>query len=242
MQPTNFSMFEPILRASLTFFIVLIIARILGRKQISQLTFFDYIAGTAIGSLSASGMANNSIPLVTYILCFITWTILIMSLNTISQHYVPARKLIAEEPIVVIRSGKILEQNLGSSQYTVNHLLMQLREKAVFDPSQIDIGILEANGELSILKKAEYQNITAKDLNISCHYKNTGALKCTGLELVMNGKILEQNLSALNISKKWLEGQLRKQGISDIHNVTVAAMTPSGKLYIDMEFDLSDIV
>jgi uncharacterized membrane protein YcaP (DUF421 family) len=237
MQPTNFSMFEPILRAIVTFLIVLAIARILGRKQISQLTFFDYVAGTAIGSLAATTMANSAVPLVTDLLCFITWTILIMSLNAIIQHSVPARKLLDEEPTVVIRSGKILEQKLRNSQYTVNDLLMQLREKEIFDPSAIDIGILEANGELSILKKAEYQTVTAKDLNISCTSKNTGALKCTGKELIMHGEFLEENLSLLGISKDWVETQLKNQGISDIHNVTVATFTPNGKLYIDMELD-----
>ena len=237
MRPTDLSILEPILRTFITFFVVLAIARILGRKQISQLTFFDFVAGTSIGSLSASAMSNNSIPLVNILLCFITWTLLIISMNIITLHSAPARKLLDEQPRVVIRGGKILEKNLGSGFYTVSDLLMQLREKDVFDPSEIDVGILETNGELSILKKAEYQTITAKDLNISSQSKSVAASQFTGKELVINGQILQDHLLILGVSEQWLKQQLQIQGVTDIKNVTLATLTPGGKIYIDMELD-----
>lgn len=237
MLPIDLSIFEPLLRTLFAFVAVLLIARILGRKQISQLTFFDYVAGTAIGSLSASTMSNNSIPLVTYLLCFITWTLLIISMNVISLHSAPARKLLDDQPRVVIRSGKILEKNLGSGFYTVSDLLMQLREKEVFDPNEIDVGILETNGELSILKKVEYQTVTAKDLNISSQTTKISGSHYTGKELVINGEAIQPHLSELGISKQWLEQQLKAQGVTDIRAVTLATLTPDGKIYIDMKLD-----
>jgi uncharacterized membrane protein YcaP (DUF421 family) len=236
--PTNSAIFEPIIRTVVTFLVVLIIARILGRKQISQLTFFDYVAGTAIGSLSASAMSNSAISLATDIMCFITWTLLIISLHAVTLRSAPARKLLDEQPRVVIRNGKILEQSLVSSQYTVNDLLAELRKKEVFDPSKIDIGILETSGELSILKKAEHQSITTKDLNISCHLKNATARKYTGQELIVNGEVLYASLAEAGISAHWLKKQLEQQGITDITKLTTAVLTPSGKLYIDMKLDL----
>ncbi|MBP2628471.1 MAG: putative rane protein [Firmicutes bacterium] len=237
MRIIDLSILEPILRTILTFLVVLAMTRILGRKQISQLTFFDYVAGTAIGSLSASAMSNNSISLLTDLLCFITWTLLIISMNLITLHSAPARKLLDDQPRVVIRDGKILENNLGCSFYTVSDLLMQLREKEVFDPNEIDVGILETNGELSILKKTEYQTITAKDLNISNQTKGVVASQYTGKELVINGEILQQNLSSLGISEQWLKQQLQAQGVNEIKAVTLATLIPGGKLYIDMELD-----
>lgn len=237
MQPTALSILEPILRTLLTFLVVLAMSRILGRKQISQLTFFDYVAGTAIGSLSATAMSNSSIPLATDVLCFITWTLLIIMMNVVTMHSVPARKLLDDQPKVVIRNGQILEDSLGNGFYTISDLLMQLREKEVFDPSEIEIGILETNGELSILKKAEYRTITAKDLNISTKSKKSAASRYSGTELVLNGKILHENLSAVGVSELWLQQQLQTQGVNDINEVTLAILTPDGKVYIDMKFD-----
>ncbi len=237
MQALEPSIFEPILRTTFVFFIVLVIARLLGRKQISQLTFFDYLAGTTIGSLAASAMANKSISLTTELLCFTTWTILVITMNIITLHNAPVKKLLNDQPRVVIRAGKILESNLATGFYSASDLLAQLREKQIFDPNEVEVGILETNGQLSILKKAEYRAVTAKDLNISKQNNIATASQYTGKELVINGEILQQNLSLLHISEVWLQEQLQLQGITDIKDVTVAILTPEGKVYADMKSD-----
>lgn len=238
MQSIEASSLEIILRTISVFLIVLLIARLLGRKQISQLTFFDYLAGTTIGSLAASAMANKSIPLTTDLLCFITWTILIIASHLITGHNASAKKFLNDQPRVVIRDGKILESNLATGFYSASDLLAQLREKEIFDPNEVAIGILETNGQLSLLKKAEYKTVTCKDLNLSKQNNlNTAASQYTSKELILNGKILHENLSLLHISEAWLQEQLQLQGIDDIKNVTIAILTPEGKLYVDTKSD-----
>lgn len=160
----TFEIWEPISRSIIVFLVVFILTRILGQKQISQLTFFDYVAGTTLGSLAASAMSNNMIPLLTDMLCFITWTSLIILLNITRLSSMPARKILQGQPRLVIRNGKILEETLHDGFYHINDLLAQLREKEVFDPSEIEIGIMEIDGQLSILKKSPYQPLTAKAL------------------------------------------------------------------------------
>lgn len=81
---------EPVLRTFLTFLVVLAVTRILGRKQLSQLTFFDYVAGTTIGSLAASAMANAAVPLLIDVICFLTWATLIMAVNILAIHNYPS--------------------------------------------------------------------------------------------------------------------------------------------------------
>lgn len=238
MQAIEPSSLETIVRTISVFLIVLLIARLLGRKQISQLTFFDYLAGTTIGSIAASAMTNKFIPLATDLLCFMTWTILIIASHLITGRSAPARKFLNDQPRVVIRSGKILESNLATGFYSASDLLAQLREREIFDPNEVEIGILETTGQLSILKKAEYKTVTCKDLNLSKQdHINTTASQYITKELILNGKILHKNLSLLHISEAWLQEQLQFQGIEDIEDVTIAILTPEGKVYVDTKSD-----
>ncbi|MBP2629820.1 MAG: hypothetical protein H6Q70_448 [Firmicutes bacterium] len=238
MQAIEPSSLETIVRTISVFLIVLLIARLLGRKQISQLTFFDYLAGTTIGSLAASAMTNKSIPFATDLICFMTWTILIIASHIITGHSAPAKKFLNDQPRVVIRSGKILESNLATGFYSASDLLAQLREKEIFDPNEVEIGILETTGQLSILKKAEYKTVTCKDLNLPKQtYINTKVSQYISKELILHGKILHENLSLLHISKAWLQEQLQLQGIDGIEEVTIAILTPEGKVYVDTKSD-----
>ncbi len=109
----------------------------------------------------------------------------------------------------------------------MSDILGLLRNKGIFDIAQVDFEIIETDGKLSVQKKSQYQPVTAKDMNIS--KKPTGI----STELIYEGLIVEENLTELNISKQWLTDQLNKQGISDVSNVFIAELNPSGSLYID---------
>ena len=112
---------------------------------------------------------------------------------------------------------------------------MQLRENGVFDPTEVQVAIAEANGNLSILKKSDYQPVTIKDLNLP---PITQAASCfIGKELIIDGKIIEDNLTAFGIQKDWLLEKLKNQGISEVSEVLLATITPQGALYIDKKKD-----
>lgn len=231
------SLWNPVLRTFFTFIVVMAITRILGRKQLSQLTFFDYVAGTTIGALAASSMSNVSIPLLTDVICFLTWGALIIAVNITALHSIPVRKLLKDEPRLVIRDGKILESNLKNGFYSINDLLAQLREKDVFDPNEIETGIIETNGQLSILKKGSLKPVLTQDLNsINKTDKNISS-QCYGKELVLHGQIIFDNLSSTGVTEDWIKQQLGIQGISDLTEVTLAVLTPQGTLYIDKKSD-----
>lgn len=230
-----FEIWEPISRSIIVFLVVFILTRILGQKQISQLTFFDYVAGTTLGSLAASAMANNMIPLLTDMLCFITWTGLIILLNISRLSSMPARKILQGQPRLVIRNGKILEETLHDGFYHINDLLAQLREKEVFDPSEIEIGIMETNGQLSILKKSPYQPVTAKSAHMQSSAQSTKQFDAK--ELVIDGKIQQQNLAVCGLTENWLKQQLQAQNITDLKQVTLALLTPAGTVYVDKRAD-----
>ncbi|MBP2644935.1 MAG: hypothetical protein H6Q75_375 [Firmicutes bacterium] len=230
---------EIAIRTSISFLLLLLLIRIMGRKQISQLTFFDYITSISIGSIAAVVAIDTSIPLIVGIFALIVWTVCIMAVNLLTLKSVPARKFIDGTPIMVIYDGKILEKNLGSRFYNAHDLLMELRENGVFDPNEVQVAIAEPNGKLSILKKSQYQPITVKDLNLPP--STQAASWFAGKELIVDGKIMEENLTAFGIQKEWLNEQLKNQGITQASEVLLATITPEGTLYLDKKKDAAPL-
>lgn len=222
-------------RVTLGFWFLLLLTRIMGRKQVSQLSFFDYTTGISIGAITASLAVNRTIPVWTALTALAIWTFWLMVVNAITLKSIPARKLLNSEPIMVIHKGKILERNLKVRYYNVNDLLMELRENGVFDPNEVEIGIAETDGKLSILKKSQFQPVTPNDLNLQATVNS--ANYAVGKELIIDGQIIYDNLIDNQLSQKWLAQQLSAQGIKAPSEVVLAAITPQGTLYIDKRQD-----
>lgn len=211
---------------------MLILARVLGKQQISQLTFFDYVLGITIGSIAASLSVDLSSRAWPHWIGIITWAIAVVILQYISFLSKRSQRYLTGVPTIVIMNGKILEQNMYKLRYTTSDLLEQLRDKNVFDLTRVAFAVLENNGQLSVLLKPQYQPVTPSDLNISP--KNAGLNN----ELIYNGLIIEENLAKTGVDRVWLEQQLRAQGISSYTDVFIASYdSTSGNLYIDKYID-----
>lgn len=216
-----------IVRSIIGFFSLLIFTRFLGKQHVSQLTFFDYVLGITIGSTASSLTTDLYTSAWHHWVGLLSWAALVYILQWITLKFRYASKFIDSEPTIIIMNGKIMEDALRKMRYRVTDILEQLREKDIFDLTEVDFAILETNGSLSVIKKPEYQNITLKDLNIPP--KTTGL----SIEVIFNGTVVEQNLQQINHSKKWLEYELKKQNVGSISEVFLATIAPSGTLYID---------
>lgn len=215
------------IRAIIGYFSILIFTKILGKQQISQLTFFDYVLGITIGSMAATLTTDLSSRAWPHWIGLITWAILgyLFEIFTVKWRFVS--KMITGDPKIVIVDGLILENTLKRMKYTAYDLVQLLRNKDVFDLKEIEFAILEPNGQLSVLKKSEYKNLTPKDMKIKTQPSKLS------LDVIYDGIIIEENLQRLNKEKKWLLGQLKVQGIQDISEVFFATLDTSGGLYID---------
>lgn len=216
-----------LVRSVIGFFSLLIFTRILGKEQISQLTFFDYALGITIGSIAASLTTDLSSRAWPHWVGLITWAALgyLMEFVTMKSRY--AAKYIEGEPAIVIMNGKIMEGVLRKIKYRASDILELLRIQGIFDINQVDFAIIEPNGQLSILKKPEFQPVTPKDMNIQV--SGTGI----STELVYDGIVIEENLRQLDKDLQWLKNQLRMQGINDISEVFLVTLNPAGSLYVD---------
>lgn len=216
-----------LVRAIIAFFTLLIFTKILGKQQISQLTFFDYVLGITIGSIAASLTTDLSSRAWPHWIGLLVWSLLGYLMEYITMKWRYAAKYIEGEPAIVIMNGQIMEDVLRKMKYRVSDILEQLRNKDIFDLSEVDFAIIEPNGQISVLKKPELQPLTPKDMNIQTAFKGIST------ELIYDGILIEENLRQLDKDKKWLWDQLKQQGIRDISQVFLATLTPSGSLYID---------
>lgn len=214
-------------RAIISFFSLLIFARLLGKEQISQLTFFDYILGITIGSIASEVTVDLSSRAWPHWVGLITWAALAYLMEIISLKWRYAAKYIEGEPTVVIMNGKIMENALKKMKFRVSDILELIRNQGVFDLNEVDFAIIESNGKISLLKKPEYLPLTPKDMNIK--------VSPTGIstELVYDGILIKENLRQMNKDKKWLMDQLRRQGIKDISEVFLVTLNDAGSLYVD---------
>lgn len=216
-----------VVRGLIAFFTLLIFARLLGKQQISQLTFFEYVLGISIGSIAATMTTDLNVNVWNIWVGLVVWTVAAFLLQVVILKSRKAAKYIDGEPTVVIMNGQVMEGALRKMRFGVSEILELLRVKGVFDLTEVEFAVLETSGNLSVLKKSEYQPVTPKDLKLPTDYKGLST------ELIYDGVVIDQNLKQVNLNRQWLYGQLAKQGVKDPAEVFLAVLDTAGNLYVD---------
>ncbi|MDH7479991.1 MAG: DUF421 domain-containing protein [Syntrophomonadaceae bacterium] len=215
----------------LSFAAVMVYARILGKEQISQLTFYDYVTGITFGNLAGQLALSERSKILEHFWILTLFVSIAYFLAYITTKSRPLRKIIEGEPTIVIHNGKILEQNMGKMRYNMENLLTQLRQKDIFDISDVEFAILETNGVLSVLKKSQKRSLTPEDLNLPTRYEGLST------EIIVDGKVIYPNLEQNNLDEQWLIQELQRQGINSPREVFFASLESDGTLYIDKRKD-----
>jgi uncharacterized membrane protein YcaP (DUF421 family) len=218
-------------RGIISFITLLIFARILGKQQVSELTFFDYILGITIGSIAATLTTDLSSRAWPHWVGLATWTAAVWFVQWITLRSRALAKYLNGEPVILIMNGRIMEKNLRKMRYTVDELLTQLRHEKIFDLGVVEFAVLETNGKISVLKKSQYAPATPHDLNIPTKYKGINA------ELIYDGLIIDDNLKRVNLDRTWLEKQLKALNIKSPGEVFLAVLNTEGELYVDLYKD-----
>ena len=218
-------------QTSLVFISLLVFTRILGKTQVGQLTFYEYISGITIGSLAANIAAADVDKVWSHFYDLVLFVVLTYAVSVITLKSRPLRKLMDGSPTIVVENGSIVEENMHSLRYDLDELHGQLREQGVLDPAEVQYAILETTGKLSVIKKTDYQPLTKSDFNI--HLPDP----VFPVELIMDGIIIERNLDRQNHSKGWLKQQLAERSIHDISEVTYAGIDSKGQLFINRKTD-----
>jgi uncharacterized membrane protein YcaP (DUF421 family) len=216
-----------LIRSIVAFFVLLGLTRIMGKKQLSQLTFFDYIVGITIGSIAATMSVDQNIKISNGLISLVIWGMIPLLLGYLGLKSGKFLRMSDGIPAIVIKQGKVMEKEMKKNQLAVDELMMMLREKGVFKLDDVEIAVFENNGELSIMKKTAVDPITPQILGLKV--KNEGAPSL----LIADGHILYNNLTALKLDKQWLIKEIKKQGAYDERDVFIAQVDANKQLYVD---------
>lgn len=218
-------------RGVIAFITLLIFTRVLGKQQVSQLTFFDYILGITIGSIAATLTTDLSSRAWPHWIGLVTWSAAVYFLQWLTICNRKISKYLNGEPIILIMNGQIMENNLTKIRHSMDELLGQLRNQGVFDIGVVEFAVLEINGQLSILKKSQHVPVTPQDLNLPTKYKGIST------ELIYDGLVIEANLQQANLDRTWLDNQLHALNIDSPSEVFLALLNAEGELYVDLYKD-----
>ena len=194
-----------ILTAILSVGALFVITKIMGHKQVSQLDFFDYVSGITIGSIGAELATELEEPYKPLIaLCVWGGASLILSL--VSHRFPKTRKYINGTPTILMDSGKIYRENLKKAKLDLSEFMLLCREAGYFDLEDIETAIFEQNGRLSVLPRVSSKPVTPSDLKITTTQTHIG------IEVVMDGRIMGENLKRMGRDESWLYNELKLQG------------------------------
>lgn len=216
-----------LLRTAFTFGLLLFLTRLIGKKQIRQATFFDFITAIAVGDIAAEHLADPEEDFFPWLLATILWFGLTIAIDILVMKHRPLGKLLEGEPSVVIENGRIREKDLFRNYLRVDDLMARLRTQGYFNPTDVEYAVFETDGSMSVLPKSQARPVQPRDLGIPTQYEGITR------EVIVDRKVIPANLKQMGLSEEWLAGELVKQGYTGPDEIFYAALDTQGQLYID---------
>jgi uncharacterized membrane protein YcaP (DUF421 family) len=218
-----------IIRTLILFLLVVIGLRFMGKRQIGQLQPYEIVIIIMLSDLSAIPMENTGRPLLSGLLPVFTLIVAQVAISYISLKSERARGIICGTPSVLIENGKIVETELTRLRYNINDLLEQLRSKDMPNIASVEFAILESSGQLSVIPKSQKRPLTPADMNISTPYEGLP------ITLIIDGRMIQANLTKNNLDQDWLTTELKKFGIDSVRDVFFASLDTEGKLFYQVK-------
>lgn len=198
-----------------SFAVLFLSAKLIGHKQIAQLDFFDYITGITIGSIAAEMATELEEPWKPMI-AMVLYAGITLALSLISSRFPRSRKYLNGTPTILMDHGKLYYENLKKARLDLSEFLVLCRQQGYFDLTTIQTAIFEYNGKLTILPVTTQRPVTPQDLDLSLDQE------LIFTELIMDGRILEDNLHRMGLDRTWLDKQLKQRHISSAKEVFLA--------------------
>ena len=195
------------IRSVFLYIIVLIVMRLMGKREIGQLQPFELAISIMIADLASTPMADAGIPLTNGIIPILALLVMHLVISMINIKSIKGRAILCGKPSILIYRGKIDEKMLRKERFTVNELEERLRGSNVVNIGDVEYAILETSGQVTVIQKPEKKNVTVEDLGLKAEYEGLA------YDLVLDGKVMYENLKVLKKDYNWLEKQVTKFGI-----------------------------
>lgn len=194
-------------RTIFIYIIVLIVMRLMGKREIGQLQPFELAISIMIADLATIPMADNGIPITNGIIPILGLLVMHLTISVLNLKSVKIRGIICGRPTILIYRGRIDEKNLKKERFTINELQERLRGQNVFNIGDVEYAILETSGQITVIPKPNKRTTIPEDFNIMPEYEGIS------YDLVVDGKIMKENLIKLEKDYNWLEQETEKFGI-----------------------------
>lgn len=191
-------------RAIFLYILVLIVMRLMGKREIGQLQPFELAISIMIADLASIPMTDTGVPISNGIIPILGLLVMHLIISIINMKSIGAREVICGKPRILIYRGKINEQALKKERFTINELEERLRGNNIFNLGDVEYAILETSGQVTVIQKPEKRNIIPEDFNIVPEYEGIP------YDLVVDGKIMDKNLQLIGKNVEWLRKQVEK--------------------------------
>lgn len=205
---------------------LLILTKLMGYRQVSQFSMFDYINSITIGSIAAEMAIDLEGNYMKPFIAMVVYAAFVLLLSKLSQMSIPLRRLINGKAIVLYQKGNLYNENLKKAKMDVDEFLVECRINGYFDLSQVESAVLEPNGKISFLPVTEERPATPKALGIVPSQEEMFA------NVIVDGQILEYNLKHVGKDKNWLNQQLDGQNIKKVEDVFLAICDKQGNFHV----------
>ena len=211
-------------RSIVLYVLVLIVMRLMGKREIGQLQPFELAIAIMIADLASIPMTEIGIPIYYGIVPILGLLMMHMFISFLNMKSINAREILCGRPSILIYRGKIIEKELKKQRFTINELEERLRGNDVFNIGDVEYAILETSGQVTIIQKPGKRNVTPEDLNINPDYEGIP------YDLVVDGKVMTENLKELGKNYKWLEKQTEKFNIKP-EEALVVTLDAKGQIF-----------
>ena len=216
-----------IIALSISSFIVLFfLTKLMGNREMAQLSMFDYIISITIGSIAAEMSTALDDNFIEPLIAMVVYAIGAIIVSFLALHSIKARRFISGTMLILYDNGKIFSKNLKKSKMDLNEFLMQCRTNGYFNLSDIQTAILESNGKLSFIPNTLKRPVTPEDLNLNPKQEFLVA------NIIIDGKVIEENLKNTGNNLKWLHDNLEKQKAGKPENILLATCDKDNNLTV----------
>lgn len=213
------------------YFFLLVVMRIMGKREIGGLAPIDLAVTIIMAELAAIPIQNTDFPLLAGIVPIGTIMLLELLLSALSMRSQRWRALINGRPSVIIKDGKFLPMEMKKIRYTIHDVLEQLRRKGHADITDVEVAVVETDGNLSVIPKSQKRPLRPEDLSIPTGYEGMPQL------LINDGEVEYAHLRACDLDIAWLMQELEKRGIRDVKDVFCAILSTDGTLFVQRKED-----
>ncbi len=215
------SILAVIIRGLLSLLVLFLLTKLMGRRQVHQLTLFDYTIGISIGSIAAEMVLNSDVHWLHGLVAMAVYAGIALLISFVTSKKLPARRLLTGVPVVLLQKGELLVDNFKKTKVDLNEFLSECRASGYFDLSQLDYVLIESNGKLSFLPASDCMPLTPRDMG-----QKPSPSKMTA-NVILDGKVMDIHLRLIGRDEAWLQKKLREQGISSAQEVFLAISSGS---------------